>query len=589
MPTVTVNRDHLFSLLGKTYEDDEFDKLCFEFGVELDDITTEAEMARKEKGKEGEKVSASEEVVYKIDVPANRYDILCMEGLVRALRIFLGHDQPPTYRMLQPSPLERITVRSEIASVRPFVVAAILRGVQFTERSYNSFIDLQDKLHHNICRKRTLVAIGTHDYTSVQGPFTYEALPPSDIAFRPLNQTKTFRGDELMQFYKDDNKLKHFLHIIQDSPLYPVILDSQRVVLSLPPIINSEHSKIRLDTRDVFIECTATDLTKAEIVLNTMVAMYSQYCTDPFTVEPVEIFYESTQQLSVYPNVEARTATASVKYIQTVTGIPNEELCGEKMAALLTRMCLPTSLGSDGDSLSVSVPITRSDVLHACDIAEDVAIAFGYNNVKRKIPSTPTIGRQQPLNKLTDLLRLELANAGYTECLTMALCSRDEIFKLLRRPDDLSAVTIGNPKTFEFQVARTTLLPGLLKTLFENKDHPLPVKLFEVSDVVLKNTDSDVGTSNVRRVAALFTSLSSGFEVIHGLLDLLMTKLSVANYRIEGLEGSGDGVFFPGRQARILVNDQPIGVLGVLHPEVLANFGLSYPASAMEFDLHPFL
>lgn len=36
-----------------------------------------------------------------------------------------------------------------------------------------SFIDLQDKLHQNICRRRTLVAIGTHDLDTIQGPFTY--------------------------------------------------------------------------------------------------------------------------------------------------------------------------------------------------------------------------------------------------------------------------------------------------------------------------------------------------------------------------------------------------------------------------------
>jgi phenylalanyl-tRNA synthetase beta chain len=58
-------------------------------------------------------------------------------------------------------------------------VCAVLRNITFTEASYKSFIDLQDKLHQNICRKRTLVAIGTHDLDTLAPPFTYEALPPS--------------------------------------------------------------------------------------------------------------------------------------------------------------------------------------------------------------------------------------------------------------------------------------------------------------------------------------------------------------------------------------------------------------------------
>ena len=123
-----------------------------------------------------------------------------------------------------------------------------------------------------------------------------------------------------MQHYlQHDLKLKRFVPIIQQSLVYPVVLDANRTVLSLPPIINSAHSQVRhrrifvsrsniaalaypmhrltqltalqitLDTRDIFIECTATDLAKANIVLATLCTMFSQYCTTPFEVEPVEV------------------------------------------------------------------------------------------------------------------------------------------------------------------------------------------------------------------------------------------------------------------------------------------------------------
>ena len=72
----------------------------------------------------------------------------------------------------------------------------------FPQDSYNSFIDLQDKLHHNICRKRTLVSIGTHDLDTIQGPFTYTAKPPSEIVFKALNQQKEMSAVELMEHYK---------------------------------------------------------------------------------------------------------------------------------------------------------------------------------------------------------------------------------------------------------------------------------------------------------------------------------------------------------------------------------------------------
>lgn len=82
---------------------------------------------------------------------------------------------------------------------------AILRNIKFTKDRYESFIALQDKLHQNLGRHRTLVAIGTHDLDTIKGPFTYEALPPEQIQFVPLNQTKSMNGVELMKFYEVGN------------------------------------------------------------------------------------------------------------------------------------------------------------------------------------------------------------------------------------------------------------------------------------------------------------------------------------------------------------------------------------------------
>ena len=174
-------------------------------------------------------------------------------------------------------------VKKEVAQVRQFVVCAVLRDITFTKESYESFIDLQEKLHVNICRRRSLVAIGTHDLDTIEGPFTYEALAPKDINFVPLAQDKSYDAEGLFEYYKTANSpLKHFLHIIEGSPGYPVVMDAKDRVLSLPPIINGEHSRISAQTKNVLIECTCTDITKGKIVLNTIIAMFSQYSSTPF-------------------------------------------------------------------------------------------------------------------------------------------------------------------------------------------------------------------------------------------------------------------------------------------------------------------
>lgn len=84
-------------------------------------------------------------------------------------------------------------------------MSAVLRDITFTPESYNSFIDLQDKLHQNLCRKRSLVAIGTHDLDTLQGPFIYDARPPADIKFIPLNQTQEFTAAGIMELYAVGN------------------------------------------------------------------------------------------------------------------------------------------------------------------------------------------------------------------------------------------------------------------------------------------------------------------------------------------------------------------------------------------------
>uniref|UniRef100_A0AAV2J6U7 Elongation factor 1-beta n=1 Tax=Knipowitschia caucasica TaxID=637954 RepID=A0AAV2J6U7_KNICA len=254
-------------------------------------------------------------------------------------------------------------------------------------------------------------------------------------------------------------------------------------------------------------------------------------------------------------------------------------------------MCLKSRATGHGDEMEVEIPPTRSDVIHACDIMEDAAIAYGFNNIVRTTPRTYTVANQFPINKLTELLRQDLAAAGFTEALNFALCSQEDIAdKLGKKIEDTKAVHISNPKTAEFQVARTTLLAGLLKTIAANRKMPLPLKLFEISDVVLKDATKDVGARNCRRFSAVHYGKSPGFEVIHGLLDrtmqLLEFKPGPEGYHIQAAD---DSTFFPGRCAEIFVRGQSVGRLGVLHPDVITRFELTMPCSALEMDLELFL
>lgn len=516
-----------------------------------------------------------------------------MEGLARAIRVFLDKESLnplPKYSVYVPEEgkISVLKVHPETAQIRPIVVAAILRNISFTQASYESFIDLQDKLHNGIGRRRQIVSMGTHDLDSVQGPFSYEAVVPERISFVPLNQESLVDGLGMMSLYETDNKLKKFLPLIRDSPVYPVIYDSNRTVMSVPPIINSQHSKINLNTKNVFIEITATDETKALVALNTITIEFSKYCAEAFTVEAVKVIYPDGRAV-ITPDFSDRQEIVDVEYINRCIGV---QLSAQEMVGYLKRMFVEAEVINSGEQLRVLVPPHRSDIFHACDIMEDVAIAYGFNRIPQSIPKSSTIASAFPLNKLTDLLRREVALVGFSEVLTLTLCSHKENFEYLKRVDPGNeAVVLSNPKTIEYEVVHTSLVPEMLKTISSNKKMPLPIKVFQIADVVFQDPSTDVGARNERRLSAVICDLNSGFEVIHGLLDRVMQMVGIPMNQETGysIKPSAIPMYFPGRQAEVIYQGKVIGSFGIVHPEVLDKFEVPNVASLLEINIEPFL
>ena len=170
-------------------------------------------------------------------MPANRYDLLCPDGLARAFRIFLGLEQPPVFHTT-PAHVT-LAVREDVVPVRRYMVCAVLRGVDFKRRPglFQEFLDLQDKLHTNICRKRKLVSIGTHDLDKCLPPFVYSAESPRDIRFVPLQRKwmgedvrgKSMNAVELFALLRQvGDPCADYLHLIESA-------DKVWLLLRCPP------------------------------------------------------------------------------------------------------------------------------------------------------------------------------------------------------------------------------------------------------------------------------------------------------------------------------------------------------------------
>ena len=593
MPTVLVKRDELFKQIGQTFTDEEFDDLCFEFGIELDDVTSEKQMAEGEKkNSTSDTKDLSTEVLYRIEVAANRYDLLCVEGIALALKIFLKKMTFPIIKPLNKLPEEerQLIVEPSVDLVRPIGLAAILTNMTFTDDSLRGFMDLQDKLHNNICRGRKYVSIGTHDLDTVKGPFYYRALKPSEFKFVPLNRTQEVDGNGMMQILKEDPKLSKYLYLIEDKEVYPLMMDSKGVILSVPPIINGNHTKMTINTKNVLIDITGLDYTKCVIVLKILIAMFSKYCSEPFTVEQVKVTTTKNGESKLYPDCEPRKFVTNIDYLKQTSGIP-KTVTTDEIVDLLTKMELSSKQLNEKE-LEVNAPITRSDILHQCDIAEDLAIAYGYNKIEKLNVNTLCHGKPQPYNKISDLFRNEMAYNGYVEFLNMALLSKKDMFNnLLEENEDEKTAKISYSKTKEFEYIRNSLIPGILKSIEANKAQQLPYKIFELADCVEINDDNEVGAMNKRKLCFAYSNNTSGLEIIQGMVDKLMKKIDL-NFNDKNekktycIKPSNNKIFFEDRQAEIFILDgKKIGIYGIVHPKVLKNFGIKTPVSLCEIDI----
>ncbi|KAI5180779.1 phenylalanyl-tRNA synthetase beta chain [Nematocida sp. AWRm80] len=548
MPAVTVSRTELQKGLGVEYTDTEIEQIVFDFGLELDDVFEE-----------------NNEIKYKIDVPANRYDLLCLRGLICGIGAYIESKSVPEKK------LNIKYIKKEIPGtrhkLRPFVKVAVLKGVDLSGSGYQDLIDLQDKLHQGLGLNRSLMAIGTHDNDKITGTPEYTTMKENEISFVPLNQTREYSREELDTLYKTDGKLKEYLFLSRDSTGVPVIIDQTKKILSLPPLINSEYSKITKDTKNILIEITGTDIPRISTAMHII--------TYHFSNEETEIEYYITDQETETERAPIELTSEMVKKELLI------EPTAETTSKYLKRMMHETQVIENNPETNqwrilVYPSKLRSDILHLCDVIEDVAIAHGYNNFKKILNAPYTIGEEIQINRTCDTFRKECAMIGYTEMFTMALMSKNDYYGYTIGKH----IQVKNPKSKECEVLRQHLFPSVLKCILSNQHHQLPLKVFEVSDVCVFD-ENDTGAKNDKRLVMAIAGLSSGLDDLQEAFDVIMKRQGIfLSYQAQHTEPLLDK-----RSCVVLYKESPIGALGIVDPKILQQHKLPYVCSMVEISL----
>jgi len=231
MPTVEYAYADLINLLGVQKTPQELIEEIPMIGVDLSSID-------------------SEKLV--VEVFPNRPDMLSIEGFAAALRGFYGIETGFIEKSCEPSEIV-FTVEKSIEGVRPNVSSAVIEGAKLDEESFLSLINIQEQLHKTHGRNRMKVAIGVHDLDKVNPPFTYKAVDPKSVSFIALETSEPMNLAEILEKHP---KGMAYAWALEGLTKYPLIVDSENQVLSFPPVINGELTKVTSRTKNLFIECT---------------------------------------------------------------------------------------------------------------------------------------------------------------------------------------------------------------------------------------------------------------------------------------------------------------------------------------------
>jgi phenylalanyl-tRNA synthetase beta chain len=494
--------------------------------------------------------------VMTFDIFPNRPDLYSVEGIARGLRGFLGLELGLPHYATGSATTDFI-VHPNVANVRPFAVGGIVRGLDLDTALLRSLVDLQEKLHLTVGRKRRKVAIGIHDLDRVAPPFTYKAVLPQDVRFTPLGLAEEM---DLLDILVKHEKGREYAHLVASQPVFPIIVDAKGRVLSFPPVINGILTQLTADTRNVFIDVTGTDL---EAVGGCLSIITTSLGERGGKIELVHTKY-SDRTLDT-PDLTPRERTLDLRHANELLGL---SLRPSEAVEFLRRM--RHDARADGDVVTASSPAYRLDLLHEVDLSEDLAIAWGYDRYPRGLPRRATFGEPLAANEFAETLRSLLIGYGFQEVMSLSFAAAKEAVQTPPRAE------VQNPIGEEFSTLRSSLLPGLLNIFRLNKHRELPQRIFENADVVLD-------AENVPRIAGATMHPKAAFTEGKSLVLSLLRDVG----RSGDVAGADDANFIPGRVASVLIGGKEVGRFGEIHPRILEAYTLVQPVVAFELDVTP--
>jgi len=501
--------------------------------------------------------------VIKLSLLAARPDLMDIGGLTRALKGMLSLEAGLPEFAVSNGTVE-VHVDPELKkpeSFRPYIDCAVVTLPPIDSELLRDIMKLQENLHWAIGRDRKLSSIGVYDMDAITPPIAYRAVGPEELTFVPLGMPE--RRMTPREILEQHPKGVGYAHLLKNHLKYPLLSDSKGQVLSLPPIINSEETKVKIGSSRFFVDVTGLSPSNVSNALHTLVSSLAELGA---TIESTRIVDSGTRRTT--PNLAPTRMSLAPERARKWLGIPVSD---DEIVQHLQRMRF-SAIQAEGN-IEVSCPCYRVDIKHQVDLFEDIVISYGFRSVPLTLDSSFTTGQERPEERMSALARQALIGFGFTEIMSLMQTTEANHFTRFRMTPGQEYVKISNPKSAEYNVLRSNLMTGLMECLEKNRRKSPPVRIFEIGNVFLVEDAGKDGTRIDRRLAFASMGPGSGFAEGRSVMDgLLAERWMEAGYRPET-----HPAFVEGRVGGIFIRGERMGILGEIHPEVLENFSIPHP------------
>ena len=495
----------------------------------------------------------------RVEYSPNRPDLGTDFGVARAMRGLLGKDVGlPVFRT-KPSGV-RMNVDRRLSSVRPYIACCVASGLELDDEDIRQVISLQEDLHNGLGRRRKRVAIGLHDMDAISPPLYYRGVPAS-FEFVPLGAKEP---SSIASILAGTREGRAYGSTLVGRKTFPVIYDSKGTVLSFPPIVNGNATKVTTKTKHLFVDVTSTDLAAGDDALAVMATTLAEAGGN---LKTVLVGYESGTRAT--PDLAPIGVPLDLGLVRSVLGL---NLSRKEILRALAKSRMGVR---GGKALG---PRYRVDLLHRVDITEEVALGYGVDRIAPVYPPSGQPGTFNPFEEFLDAVSTVMAGEGMVELMTYELVDEKSLYSAFQRPSS-DKVAVQDPKSLDHSLLRDSIIPSLMAALTGNAKSDYPQRVYEVGRTYSR---SESGVAESWHLGCLVAHSQSSFTEAKMYLEALCRLVSER----EIVTPAGDHwAFAQGRCAGIRVGEKELGFVGELKPEAIEAFGMGVPVSGFELDL----